>query len=296
MKANSSDTYKNRTPRVIAVSSQKGGVGKSTTAINVAAYLGEYGYRTILVDMDPQSNSTSGIGIDYKRLDTSIYDILIHNENPNNVIMETPYKNLMILPSNNSLLDAEIGLTVLNGRELRLKNALEKIEYDFDFIIIDCSSSLGPLTTNALVSANEIIIPMQCEFYAMEGVYRLIEAINNIKYSLNNLLEITGIVFTMYLRTVLSRQVIKKVKKHLPGRVFNTIIPKNVRLVEAPSMGKPIKTYDPFCKGAQAYKNLTREIIEAGSKADKKEIFTFPRKFLDFWDTGASPRHAVKRH
>jgi len=222
--------------------------------------------------------------------------VLIHNEDPDNVIMETSYKNLMILPSNKALLDAEIGLTVLNGREHRLKNALEKIKYDFDFIIIDCSSSLGPLTTNALVSAGEIIIPMQCEFYAMEGIHRLIEAINNIKYSLNDSLEITGIVFTMYLRTVLSRQVIKKVKKYMPGRVFSTIIPKNVRLIEAPGMGEPIKAYDPFCKGAQAYRNLTREIIEAGSKAEEKEIFSFPRKFMDFWDMGAPPRHAVKRH
>jgi chromosome partitioning protein len=281
--------------RIIAISSQKGGVGKSTTAVNVAAYLGEFGFRTLLVDMDPQSNSTTGLGINYKKLKNSIYDILVNNENPEDIIIETPYPNLALLPSSRSLLKAEIKLAVSSLREFRLRNAFKKIKHNFDFIIIDCSPSLGILTTNALISANEVIIPMQCEFYAFDGIKRLIETINSIKSKFNESLEITGIVFTMYLKTVMSKQVIKKVKEYLPDKVFKTIIPKNVKLVEAPASGKPIKTYDSSCRGARAYESLTREIILAKNKSLKKSYPSLSKKIISFWDTGAPPRHSAKK-
>ncbi|MEA2016744.1 MAG: ParA family protein [Actinomycetota bacterium] len=287
-------SYRKDAPRIIAVSSQKGGVGKSTTAVNVATYLGEFGYRTILVDMDPQGSSTVGLGINHRKLNNSIYDSLIHNEDPNNVIMETPYNNLALLPSGRPLSNAEIELSVVGGREFRLKNIFENIDYDFDFIIIDCSPTLGVLTTNALVSASEVLIPMQCEYYALEGITRLVETINEIKKVFNEPLEITGIVFTMYLKTVLSRQIIKQVKSYLPDKVFKTIIPKNVKLVEAPGMGEPIKTYNPSCRGARAYESLTREIIEAKNSPLKKNFPSLPRRIINFWDTGAAPRHATK--
>lgn len=282
-----------QTQRIIAVSSQKGGVGKSTTAINVAAYLGEFGYRTLLVDLDPQSNSTIGLGVDYKKLKNSIYHILIRNEDPDNIIIETPYNNLTLLPASQALSNAEMELSVLGAREFRLKNAFKNIGYDFDFIIIDCSPSLGILTTNALVAAGEVIIPVQCEFYAFNGLTHLVETINNIKSKFNDFLQITGIIFTMYLKTVLSKKIIKKTKKNLPYKIFKTMIPKNIKLVEAPCEGKPIKTYDPSCKGARAYENLTKEIINAGGKSDNNSL---SKRFINFWDSGAPPKHAIKKY
>jgi len=286
---------KEKTRRIIAVSSQKGGVGKSTTAVNIATYMGEFGFRTLLVDMDPQSNSTTGLGFDYRKLKNSVYNILVNGDNPDNVIIETPYNNLALLPSSQHLSNAEIKLSVSSLREFRLKNAFKNLRDDFDFIIIDCSPSLGILTTNALISASEVIIPMQCEFYAFDGVKHLVQTINNIKSKFNESLEITGIVFTMYLNTLLSKQVIRKVKTSFPDKVFKTIIPKNVKLTEAPAMGKPIKTYDPSCKGARAYKKLTKEIISTENKPFKKSGQSLPEKISSFWDTGASPRHAIKK-
>jgi chromosome partitioning protein len=287
--------YRGKSIRIIAVSSQKGGVGKSTTAINVATYMGEFGFRTLLVDMDPQSNSTTGLGVDYRKLKKTVYNILVNGENPDEAIIETPYNNLALLPSSQNLLNAEIKLALSNLREYRLKNAFNNLTHDFDFIIIDCSPSLGILTTNALISASEVIIPMQCEFYAFDGLKHLIKTINSIKLKFNESLEIAGIVFTMYLNTLMSKQVIKKVKKHFPDKVFKTIIPKNVKLTEAPSAGKPIKTYNPSCKGARAYKNLTKEIISTKNKSFKKNYLYLPEKLTGFWDTGASPRHAIKK-
>jgi len=287
--------YKSPSQRVIAISSQKGGVGKTTTAINIAAFLCELGFNIILIDLDEQCNCTSGVGIDYTNVNPSIYDILISNKNPNKIILNTPYKNLKIIPSSWKLSNIESELAFLNGKEFRLRDAIEKIEYNFDFIIIDCPASLGILTINAFAASKEILIPVQCEFYAIEGISRLIETINLVKSKFNNTLEILGIVLTMYTRTRLSNQVIKKINEYFTGKIFKTTIPKNVCLAEAPSLGKPIIAYNPLCKGALAYKDLTKEIIEGNTIADR-EHSVFLDRLKDFWDTGDPPRHAVKRY
>ena len=293
------NNYENQVHKIFTISSQKGGVGKTTTAINIAAYLSEYGYNVVLIDLDAQCNCTSGVGIDYSNIDDSVYDILISNKNPNKIILDTLYNNLKIIPSSWKLSKAETELAFLNGKEFRLKDAIEKIEYNFDFIIIDCPASLGILTINALTASTGILIPVQCEFYALEGISRLMETINLVKGMFNNALDIMGIVLTMYTRTGLSKQVIKEINKYFPGKVFNTIIPKNVCLAEAPSMGKPIKFYEPMCKGALAYKDLTKEILESETikdTVDERGYFAISYKFKNFWDTGVPPRHAIKKH
>lgn len=249
--------------RTIAIANQKGGVGKSTTAVNMSSYLGDMGYKTLLIDFDPQSNSTSGLGIDNQQINKSIYEVVIINENPKNAILQTSHKNLFIMPSSIQLAGAEVELVATLKREYKLKNAIDQIKKDFDFIIIDCPPALGLLTINALTAADEVLIPIQCEYYALEGLGQLINTINLIKENLNENLIVTGVVMTMFDgRTRLSEQVIDEVKSHFPERVYETIIPRNVRLSEAPSYGKPIIEYDPECKGAQAYKKLTEEVIE----------------------------------
>lgn len=281
--------------RVIAVSSQKGGVGKSTTVINTAAFLGHFGYKTIIVDMDPQSNSTIGLGVDYNKIDISNYNILVSNDNPNNAIVETSYKNLKILPANWKLSDAETDLGSLNGKEFRLRDTLKKIECDYDFIIIDCPPYLGLLTTNVFTATEEIIIPMQCEYFALEGVGRLINIIDSIRENYNMGLKITGAVLTMYSKTKLANQAAQEIREYFEGNVFKTIIPKNVRLGEAASFGRPIVDYDPGCKGAIAYSSLTREIIGDSNIRPERETSKRSSSIRDFWNTGNPPRHAIKR-
>jgi len=251
--------------RVIAIANQKGGVGKSTTAVNMSSYLGALGYKTLLIDLDPQSNSTSGLGITRRQADKNIYDILISNEEPRNAILKTQFNNLYIIPSSIQLAGAEIELVSTLKREYKLQHTIEKIKHEFDFIIIDCPPALGLLTINALTGAAEVLIPIQCEYYALEGLGQLINTINLVRENLNEKLIIAGVVMTMYdQRTKLSEQVIDEVRTHFPDKVYNTIIPRNIRLSEAPSYGKPILEYDPACKGAIAYKNLTKEVIGDG--------------------------------
>jgi chromosome partitioning protein len=251
--------------RIIAVANQKGGVGKSTTAVNLSSYLGDSGYKTLIVDFDPQSNSTSGIGLEKDNIRLSIYDVLINNLDPVKAILKTPYKNLYLLPSSIQLAGAEVELVASMKREYKFKHAIDKIKNQFDFIIVDCPPALGLLTVNALTGASEVLIPIQCEYYALEGLGQLMNTISLIKENLNEQLVITGVVMTMYdQRTRLSEQVIEEVRSYFPDKVYKTIIPRNVRLSEAPSYGKPIIYYDPECKGAQAYKSLTKEVIANG--------------------------------
>jgi chromosome partitioning protein len=253
--------------RVIAIANQKGGVGKSTTAVNLSSYLGEFGYKTLIVDMDPQSNTTSGIGITDISGKSSIYNVLINGENILQVVTKTQFKNLEAVPSTIQLAGAEVELVSSMKREYKLKEAIEKNKKDYDYIIIDCPPALGLLTVNALSAATEVIIPIQCEYYALEGLGQLVNTIKLVKDNLNSDLEIAGALMTMYdPRIKLAEQVITEVKKYFPDKVYKTVIPRNVRLSEAPSYGKPIFSYDPECKGAQAYKSFTKEVIENGTK------------------------------
>ena len=249
--------------RTIAITNQKGGVGKSTTAVNMSAYLSSYGYKTLLIDLDPQSNSTSGIGIGSGDVENSTYDVLINNMDPHEAIINTIYKNLDLLPSSIQLAGAEVELVSSIKREYRLSEAVKKVEEEYDYIIIDCPPALGLLTINALSAAREVIIPIQCEYYALEGLGQLLNTIDLVKKNLNEDLKISGAIMTMYdSRTKLSEQVIDEVKNYFEEKVYKTIIPRNIRLSEAPSYGKAIMDYDPECRGAKAYKDFTKEVID----------------------------------
>jgi chromosome partitioning protein len=244
---------------VIAIANQKGGVGKTTTAINSAAYLAKDGFKVLLVDLDPQGNSSSGLAIDKHQLSSSIYDVLINKYEAEAVIIPTGVKNLDILPSNSVLAAAEVELSNVNGRERILANAIARLDYDI--ILIDCPPSLGLLTVNGFVASNFVLIPVQSEYYALEGLAELLNTIKLVRAGLNTKLELLGVVVTMHnRRTSLGVQVISELKKHFPAKLFDTIVPRNIRLAEAPSHGRPIYEYDRFSKGAQAYKKLAREI------------------------------------
>ncbi len=250
--------------KVIAIANQKGGVGKTTTAVNLAACLAKAGKKVLLVDIDPQGNSTSGLGIDKRRSKKTVYDCLINEEKMETVFLETEYENLSVCPSNLDLSGAEIELISVMGRENRLKESLASARDIFDYILIDAPPSLGLITINTLTAADSVIIPVQCEFYALEGVSQLIETIKRIKKALNPNLYIQGIVMTMYdARTNLAMQVVDEVKRFFPGKVYRTIIPRNVRISEAPGFGKPVIYYDESSKGAEAYTELAMELIES---------------------------------
>lgn len=247
---------------VFAIVNQKGGVGKTTTTVNMASYLATFGKSTLLIDLDPQGNASSGLGVDRSSLNACIYNVLIDGVEPSSVILKTSITNLDTMPSTERLAGAEVELVGMEGREIKLRAALEKIRANYDFIFIDCPPSLNLLTVNALVAADEVIIPIQTEYYALEGVSQLVKTINLIQSELNPALKIGGVVLTMYnSRTLLSEQVAEEAKKFFGAKVFQTIIPRNIRLAEAPSFGQPIIFYDPTSTGATAYENLSREVI-----------------------------------
>ncbi len=244
----------------IAILNQKGGVGKTTTAINLASYLSRSGRNVLLVDFDPQGNATSGLGFDKDALEETSYDILFKGDSLESAILETQYPRLSIIPTNIELANAEVELVDKPNRELFLKNAIGS--FDFDFILIDCPPALGLLTINALSAADKLIIPVQAEYYALEGLGQLLSVTQNVRKGLNKNLELMGVVLTMFdTRTSLSEQVYEELKKHFGSKLFKTIIPRNVRLAEAPSFGKPISAHDKWSKGARAYKQLAKEIM-----------------------------------
>lgn len=249
--------------RIIAIANQKGGVGKTTTNINLCAYLAMEGYKVLTIDIDPQGNTTSGLGIDKRNLEFSMYDVLTANVPLSDVILKSELiQNLYIAPATMELAGAEVEVINRSDRETILLNEISKIQDDFDFIFIDCPPSLGVLTINALTAVDSVLIPIQCEFYALEGVGQLINTVQLVKKSLNKSLEIEGVVMTMYdYRTNLSNEVYDEVKKFFNEKVFKTTISRNIRLAEAPSFGLPVVLYDEKCKGADAYKALTKEFL-----------------------------------
>ncbi len=255
--------------KIVAIANQKGGVGKTTTTINLSTILAKKGKKVLMVDTDPQGNATSGLGID-KSVHFSVYDVIINDVEIENTLQTTMVKNLDVCPSNINLAGAEVELVSMMSREQRLKEKLDCIKDKYDYIIIDCPPSLGLITLNAFTASDSVLIPVQCEYYALEGLGQLINTINLVKKHLNPNLEIEGALLTMFdIRTNLSNQVVKEVSKYFENRVYKTVIPRNVRLSEAPSYGMPISIYDPKSKGAKSYEKFAKEFLKKNEEEQK---------------------------
>ncbi|HVE45988.1 MAG TPA: AAA family ATPase [Acidimicrobiales bacterium] len=248
-------------PRVMAIANQKGGVGKTTTAVNLGAALAEMGYRVLIIDLDPQGNATTGLGINPRNLESSIYDVLLRDVPMDDCIEPTSVRNLFVCPATIDLAGAEIELVPAFSRELKLRRAIDQVIDDFDFFLIDCPPSLGLITVNGLAAAGEVVVPIQCEYYALEGLGQLLRNVGLVQTNLNPRLEMTTIILTMYdARTKLSDQVAAEVRNHFGARVCRNIVPRTVRLSEAPSFGQPIIVFDPTSRGAIAYRELAKEV------------------------------------
>jgi len=248
-------------PRVIAIANQKGGVGKTTTTVNLGAALAEIGYRVLVIDLDPQGNATTGLGIDARNFELSMYDVIMREQSLEDCIEPTSVKNLFVAPATIDLAGIEIELVPAFSREMKLKKAIDTVVDDFDFILIDCPPSLGLITVNGLAAAGEVMVPIQCEYYALEGLSQLLRNVNLVSSNLNESLEVTTIVLTMFdARTRLSIEVANEVRLHFADRVCKSVIPRTVRLSEAPSFGQPITVFDPTSRGAVAYRELAKEV------------------------------------
>jgi chromosome partitioning protein len=251
--------------RVIAVANQKGGVGKTTTTINLAAYLALSGFRTLIIDLDPQGNATSGLGTDPNSLETCIYEVLMKRAAINSIIRPTGIEHLYLAPASFRLVGAQVELVNMISRETRMREIVADLKGEYSYVIIDCPPSLGLLTVNALTAAEELVIPVQCEYFALEGLTQLLASINEVKKYLNPDLKLAGLLMTMYdARTKIAQEVVEEVRTHFPGQVYTTIIPRSVRLSEAPSFGQPIAHYDALSRGAIAYKDLAEEVMKHG--------------------------------
>lgn len=257
--------------RVISIANQKGGVGKTTTAVNISAILAKRGKKVMLIDADPQGNASSGLGLE-KDMENSLYDVLINDANIEDTLQDTEIKTLKVCPSNMDLAGAEVELVSEMSREQRLKEKLDEVKDTYDFVIIDCPPSLGLITLNAFTASDSVLIPVQCEYFALEGLGQLLNTINLVKKHLNKTLEVEGAVLTMYdMRTNLSNQVVKEVKRYFEDKVYKTVIPRNIKLSEAPSFGMPIIMYDAKSKGARAYEKLSRELLKNTEAREKLE-------------------------
>ncbi len=254
-------------PRVFAVANQKGGVGKTTTTINVGACLAELGYRTLVIDLDPQGNASTGLGVDHRGLETSMYHVIMHETPLENCVEPASIKNLFVAPASLELAGAEIELVAAFSRELRLRRAIDAVLDDYDYILIDCPPSLGLLTVNGLAAAREVMVPIQCEYYALEGLGQLLRNVDLVRRSLNPTLEVSVIVCVMYdARTKLSDQVVSEVREHFGDKVCRAVVPRTVRLSEAPSFGQPIITFDPSSRGAIAYRDVAKEVSRGATR------------------------------
>lgn len=257
-------------PRVIAVANQKGGVGKTTTAVNLGACLAELGYRTLVIDLDPQGNASTGLGIENRGLETSMYHVIMHEVPLEDCIEPSAVKNLFVAPASLDLAGAEIELVPAFSRENRLRKAIEAILDDYDFVLIDCPPSLGLLTVNGLNAAQEVLVPIQCEYYALEGLGQLLRNVDLVKRNLNPSLDVSTIVCVMYdARTKLSDQVVQEVREHFGDKVCRTMVPRTVRLSEAPSFGQPIITFDPTSRGAVAYREIAKEVSRGAARRSR---------------------------